>query len=418
MPRNLYRVALAVAAAAALLAAGARPAPAAACWPMRQEGADWLVETPNYFVKTDLGPDVAQTVATHQEVLYAELYRRMGKIRALRMRDRFTVHVYQQESRYLGELGAIGGSRGIFMPSKDVLACWGAPRQLDLILQTLRHEGTHQFVAHFIGQGCPVWLNEGLAVFYEHGRFQRGRLEIGQVAAGRVALLRQAIAKGTLIPLAHVLGMSNAEWVDNVSSGRPEGYLQYCQAWSMVHFLAYGSGKKYQPAFLAYMKLVSQGRRSIDAWERTFGANLQGFEACWKDYVQGLRPSVEPACRAHLEVLGWLLTRADPQHTADLATFRQAVVEGRLGEWRMRLSSGFEISSTDKKTLASLFRCPDDRGKDGAPSYELVPGRDGEPPVVRCRHHKGKVLQTAYEKDAKTGAWSVRVVAGPAAGSR
>jgi hypothetical protein len=42
------------------------------------------------------------------------------------------------------------------------------------------------------------------------------------------------------------------------------------------------------------------------------------------------------------------------------------------------------------------------------------PAKAGEPPVVRCRHHVGFVLETVYEDDPeKPGQKRVRVVARP-----
>jgi len=47
-------------------------------------------------------------------------------------------------------------------------------------------------------------------------------------------------------------------------------------------------------------------------------------------------------------------------------------------------------------------------------SYELVPGTDGGPPVIRCTHHVGYVLETLYESDLKRALFSpVRVITKP-----
>ncbi len=377
---------------------------AAAKWPARRVGSDLVIQTPHYVVESDHPEENVQLIAAQQEVLFAELHRRMNKIKPVSMRDRLKVLVYKDQERYLSRLGAgVAGSRGVFMPAMDVLACWADPDQLDIVLETLRHEGTHQFIAHYLGSNCPIWLNEGMAVFYEHGEFSRksGRLVIGQVPKGRVNVLRKALAGGNIIPLSSMLMRTNQQWLERVNTRHPEGYLQYCQAWAMVHFLAYGGGGRYQPAFLQYMHYVSRGRPSTWAWERSFGNDFQGFQKVWEAYIKDLKPTGDTsACRRNLQVLGWLAVVAWKNHpdlVADMATFRKALLAGDFGAWSV--SSGeWAIDGTDAKAVAQLFVCGEDPARRPTCSYTLVPGKEGTPPVLRCTHHTGKALESVPPK--------------------
>ena len=390
-------------------------------WPVRKLGTDLVVETPHYHIRTDLGPDVGQTVASHQEALYAELYRRMGNIKKPKAVQRFEVLVLSTQERYLLEMGdAARGSRGIFMARRDVLACWGFANELDVVLSTLRHEGTHQFVAHFIGPQCPVWLNEGLATFFEQGEFLQGRLEVGQVAPGRVAALRRAIEKGQLVPISRMLDLTYQEWLGAVHSGGSAASLQYDEAWAMVHFLAYGGNQKYRAAFLQFIYYIARGEDGTQAWEKTFGTNSKAFEDRWREYVEALQPDTQLDCKSHLRALGLLLLRvADKTEVPkDMATFRQAAIEDRLGKWTLQSSDGTLVSSEDRDKVADLFKCPLDKRPDAETSYELVPDPTGGPPVVRCRRHAGIVLETQYVKDSESGRMDVTVVARPAASVR
>jgi len=399
-----------------LLAAEA--AGAARGWPMRRQGKDLLIETPHYSIQTDLGPEIGQTIARHQEALYAELYRRMGKIKSRgKMTDRLNVLVFETYERYRRELGSdVENTAGIFIPYKDVLACWGPADRLDRILQLLRHEGTHQFVRHFIGKECPVWLNEGLAQFYEHGQIRGDRLEVGAVIPGKLARLKRAIEQGETILLDRMLRMSNTEWVGAVHSGATHAGLQYDQAWAMVHFLAYGGGKKYQGAFFQFIYYLARGREPWRAWERVFGTDYDGFEKHWREYVRDLEPSSDLECRLHLEMLGRLLywARDKKELITDIVTFRRAVLDGKLGMWSMTTSDGLRIAGDDTEQLASLFKCPGDERPDAETSYELVSNPDGGTPILRCSHHGGLVFETRYVKDPESGEVDVKVVALPA----
>jgi hypothetical protein len=409
-------------AMAALVLAPEAPAAAPARrWPMRRDGADLLVETAHYRVRTDLGEEVGQAVATQQEVLFTELYRRMGAGKPRVPFERLRVLVYERYERYVAELGgAVAGSRGVFVPAKDVLACWARADQLDVILQTLRHEGTHQFVLHFIGPDCPIWLNEGLAVFHEEAEFDRGRLTVGQVPPGRLNVVKRAMAEGRLIPLAEMLAMTGPQWLANVQAGGPRGPLQYGQAWAMVHFLAYADDKRYQRAFLQYIYYLSRNEGPERAWQRTFGPNTRAFQDRWEEYVRGLRASAGLDCRLNLRLLGWLLLQARGREdlVKDMATFRQAVLDGKFGAWRVQTSDGYALESGDREKVAALFKCSEDKRKDADTSYILVPGAEGEPPVLRCQHHGMTVLETRYVKDEKGQCAEVTVVARPAAPGR
>lgn len=392
------------------------PGRAAAEWPVRRDGLDLVVETPHYRIRTDLGEDVGQSVATQQEVLFRELYRRMGRIKPKIEFKRFNVLVFETSNRYLAELGdAVRGSRGVFDPTKDVLACWAGAGELDIILRTLRHEGTHQFVMHFIGPECPVWLNEGLAVFYEHGRFVRGRLEVGQVPPARVRIVRRAKAEGDLIPLREMLAMTNREWLGHVNMGSPKAYLQYCQAWSMVHFLAYADQTRYRQAFLQYIHYLARDVSPRSAWYKTFGRDYRGFRERWEAYIEGLEPSSEMECRLHLELLGWLLMKSHGKlpPPEDMAAFQSAVLEGKLGSWHVRTGGGYVVDSADAEKLEMLFRCPNDRDKGASHSYALAASEGDGPPVLRCRHHAGLLLETRYVKNADGEYVDCQVVAVP-----
>jgi len=386
-------------------------------WPMRRDGDLLLVQTRHYILHTDHEAEVAQLIAAHQEALFRELYRRMGTIRPHQMTGRWNVKVFRKEKRYLKELGPTAkGSQGLYVHAKKLLAAWGPPERLEGVLETLRHEGTHQFVVHFIGPGVPVWLNEGLAVFYQHSRFENGRLALGEVPPKRVIRLKKAIQEQTIIHLDRMLRMSDQQWLDAVHAGASHAGLQYDQAWAMVHFLAFAAEKRYRGRLTRFIHYVSRGRESLRAWEKTFGTNFAAFERRWKEYVQGLEALENLPCRDRLQVLAHLMAHLYPKRpeaVKDLASFRKALMDGSLGRWSVSTGSGLTFSHDDREGVALLFRCPADHREKVDISYDLAPGEDGGPPVIRCTHHAGYVLETRHEKGANGAAFSVRVITKP-----
>lgn len=289
--RGAASLAAALGALAALVAPAAA-APASPGWPTHKDGDFTVVETPHYLLRTEHSAESGQKIASQQEALYGELYRRMKDIKPVGAEARLDLAVYRTQEAYLRALGGgAAGSQGAFVPSKHLLAAWGPEDQLDRILDVLRHEGTHQFIERFIGPSCPMWLNEGMAVFYENGRVADGRLEVGGVPAGQLGLIQKALADGRAMPIDRMLNLTNREWALNVNTGNADGPLQYCQAWSMVHFLVCGDNGKDRAAFGQYLYFVSRGKTSREAWTQAFGGDTAAFEKRWREYVLQLKPS-------------------------------------------------------------------------------------------------------------------------------
>ena len=382
-------------------------------WPTRREGDFLIVETPHYVFRTDHDPETAQLVASQQETLFQELYRRMGRTRPAGEIKRMDIVFVRTEEKYRQVMGASSeGSQGLY--TGDRIGAWGSKDQIDSLLETLRHEGTHQFVMQFIGGTCPVWLSEGLAVFFQNARFVRGRLEIGQVPLFRLGVLKKALKENRLIPLSRMLGMPGGDWAAAVRGSAPDKALQYQQAWAMVHFLEQGEGGKYRAPFLQYLHYLSRGGSAMEAWEQAFGTPTGAFEVRWKEYVQGLKPTAGLDCRTKISLLGNMAVRAGARadFVKDIGTLHKAALAGALGGWKVTLGD-IEHLIDDPEGIEDLFHCPDDTRGRRAISYELVPGKPGETPVVRCTHHIGYVLETEYEPSAGDGGMRVKVVARP-----
>lgn len=384
-------------------------------WPMKKDRDDVVIETTHYTIRTDLGAEAGQAIATHQEVLFLELYRRMGEIKKGRsLAQKFKVLAVAKKERYLTVVGKDHDkSQGMFMPSDATLACWGAPEKLDMVLETLRHEGTHQFVHLFISSQCPVWFNEGMATLYEHGRFANGRLDVEQMAPEYLYTLKKAIAAKELIPLPRFIATTHDDWSGRMKEGTP-GHIQYAQAWALTYFLAYADGGKYQGPFQQYITLITKGQSLPKTWETIFGADYAPLEAKLTAWVQAQKTVYALDCRNQLRMLGCLLAkgRARPDLYPDLKTFRQNVIDEKFGRWTIPLGPEDRIASSDKQAMAKMFRCDMDLRPGDDSSYELVP--QGEAlPVVRCRHHGAVVLETAYDAQA-TESGGVSVVSRPA----
>jgi len=110
--------------------------------------------------------------------------------------------------------------RAFFMETDTrlrVYAQWG-----DHISEDLRHEATHGFL-HAVVPGLPLWLDEGLAEYYEVPRSNPG------VNAQHLALLGPRLREGAWHP--------NLCRLEQLRPTADMDQNDYAEAWSWVHFL-------------------------------------------------------------------------------------------------------------------------------------------------------------------------------------
>ncbi len=160
--------------------------------------------------------------------------------------------------------------------------------QQDDLLRVLSHEGLHQFLRLHMGNTMPIWLNEGLACYFEGG------------------LKYSARAREVL---AHTNRPDVLEWM--LSMG-PQAFYQkggitYTLAWSLVTYLAgealindfskslraqrsnLASGQghgKMSASFRKFMGDVRAGKGAVSAFKKRFG-NLQKVQKAWINWLEG-----------------------------------------------------------------------------------------------------------------------------------
>ena len=65
--------------------------------------------------------------------------------------------------------------------------------------------------------------------------------------------------------------------------------INYAQAWSVVHFLLQGMGKKGKKAAKSYFLALKAGKTRAEAFEESFGKlNLDKVDMAWRRYVTRL----------------------------------------------------------------------------------------------------------------------------------
>ena len=109
------------------------------------------------------------------------------------------------------------------------------------IKEDLRHEMTHAFL-HACMPYVPLWLDEGLAEYFEKPRETRARVNPYFTSISRKVSFGQVPSMGKLERMRDFYQMGNNE---------------YCEAWSWVHFMIHHSRETHQ-MLAGYMQLLSQ----------------------------------------------------------------------------------------------------------------------------------------------------------------
>lgn len=365
--------------------------------------ASYDVRTPHYDVSTDISEPFAQVVGEHMESIYGAYALRFQGYE-LKVHERFQVKVFaQKEDYYRAVPEQLRGSTGAFVSSLKLLAAYKEGRSDEDVFRTLYHEGFHQFMFSCIARNAPLWVNEGLAEYFSEASWNGSGFTTGQVPPMRLKLVQDALREGSHIPLQDLMAMKSEDWLSNVRAQQTAASLQYCEAWSVVHFMVHAEGGRYRPRLLGYLKLISDGTDEQEAFRQSFGEDMEGLERAWTAYVMKLVPGPEYLCRRNLEALCQLIIElyGDPREFKGLPDLRRSLLNPR-SHWRVEFSYGETIDSRDTKKVKALFKCPFDRTS-SAISYPVLEDPETGLPVLACAHHKGVVLLGKFIPTADGG---------------
>lgn len=203
--------------------------------------------------------DIARIIT----IILEEAYREVGASFSFYPGDPTTVILYSEE-KFRDVTLTPAWTKGIF-DGKIRLPIGGALNDKDLLEKVIFHEYTHAVVHNISGKDVPRWLNEGLAVYMEHG--DKKRLEdriISEIKKG-----------GRIIPL-HELHDS---FMDSEESRVP---ILYAESYSAVDYLIdrYGIFR-----VKTLLEELSRGREFKDAFRDLFFISYDEFQSAWEKSI-------------------------------------------------------------------------------------------------------------------------------------
>ncbi len=144
--------------------------------------------------------------------------------------------------------------------------------------RVLQHELTHRFIAEQIKKP-PVWLNEGLASYFETVTFNKGKLEAGRADWQLDVGIEEP--RVVPVPIEDLLAADAAEFYGQ----RDFEYTQ--TAWAFVHMLR-ATRPGYSERFAKYVKSLRDGVDAKAAWKDAFAdVSIRDLQVSFNNYIAG-----------------------------------------------------------------------------------------------------------------------------------
>jgi tetratricopeptide (TPR) repeat protein len=141
---------------------------------------------------------------------------------------------------------------------------------------TVYHEYTH-FVVRRASQWMPLWLNEGLAQFYENSEIKEKEVGMGEASPESIMVLRQ----NRLLPLATLFAVN---YTSPYYHEENKGSIFYAESWALTHYLMIKDQQDKTQHLTDYAKLVSNKVDPVIAGTQAFG-DLGALEKSLSQYV-------------------------------------------------------------------------------------------------------------------------------------
>jgi tetratricopeptide (TPR) repeat protein len=137
------------------------------------------------------------------------------------------------------------------------------------------HEYTHLLLSK-AAEWLPLWLNEGLAEFYENTDIHDKDVALGQPSPGNLELLRE----NRLLPLATLFTVdTNSPYYHEENKGS----IFYAESWALTHYFHVKDHQEKTYRLTDYAELLAQKVDPVTAATRAFGdlkqlqTNLEGY---------------------------------------------------------------------------------------------------------------------------------------------
>ncbi len=142
------------------------------------------------------------------------------------------------------------------------------------------HEYTHLLLSK-AAEWIPLWMNEGLAEFYQTTDIREKEALLGQPSVENLTLLRES----PLLPLATLLTVNEKSPYYHEEN---KGYIFYAESWALMHYIQTKGHKDNNDELKHYGELLMKGTDPLSAATAAFG-DLKELQSALRAYVQETR---------------------------------------------------------------------------------------------------------------------------------
>lgn len=161
------------------------------------------------------------------------------------------------------------------------------------LFQRLYHEAFHAYLGTFVypakDGSVPVWFNEGLAQVFETAVAEVGELRVGVPDPPRWKAMRQALAQGTMLPVAELLRAGPKQFQVAHASEQQASDRTYLAAWALAFHLTFEQKLLGTRKLDAYVLALERGGEPVAAFQELVGKPIAAFEAEYRAYLEGLK---------------------------------------------------------------------------------------------------------------------------------
>jgi len=196
---------------------------------------------------------------------------------------------------------------------------------------TVYHEYTHLQFRDAL-EWMPLWLNEGLAEFFQNTDFRDNKVFLGEPSAEDILYLRQ----NQIIPLETLFRVDhNSPYYHQENKGS----VFYSESWALTHYLQVTDKEKGTNHVVDYMARMSQHADPVTAAQQAFG-DLKQLQKELSAYIEqrSYKQFILSSAAAPIDPASYKLrVLTGPQFEADRADFLAYV--GREKDARALLQS-------------------------------------------------------------------------------
>lgn len=367
----------------------------------------------HYVIYTNLTREETLPYGRHMDQVFEQYQRRFASFvpRNPEPMPLFLLRSREQYVRYLAGYNIdASNAGGMFFVTHATqgLATWTDSGSRLKTFRILQHEGFHQFAWNYLGPNLPVWVNEGLAQYFEDAILINGAMQLGIPGGSRIARVHQGFNDGDMPTFNHLMQLTGEQWARTLRSEPEKSSLFYAQAWSIVYFLIHAEEGRHKDSFLTYLKLLNRGNDNDQAWLMSFGTEgLAALERDWQRYAARQQPGELATATDRLEFLGTGLRLLDEQGQAmpdsvdalqdQLQRFGFSLRKRELGVTRDQSAQDDELFRFERGTAGGkpfqaefILLAP---SRSDLPPRIVAPGLSPEPTLIWHRDADGKLVQ-------------------------